>query len=329
MHRSVILLFVFAGMLAAQGQWLFRNRGYYDPLIAEPRPAQVHVLALARSDEVPFVTNPGARGVWDITLGKEIPITGYQNTDVTNRPLGAGKWGIGVWAPISFHMMEDFKDESNPILNTDYRFAGSFKAQYGLKPNLRIGGKVQIGHESTHLGDEFVVAAERREPGRFLRVNVSYEYWHYGASLEGTNSHGDWIVRHEGIGLLDTKKGYYSAELLFPDDRTITPSTRNFEPGFGFQYRFDWDSTSEEPWRPFVSIDARDKTVYNYFKTPGQKDDSQMSWNILVGMYRRAAFQQPGVPYIYFRWYHGVNPHGQFRSQRDYDLIGIGVHFSL
>jgi hypothetical protein len=329
MYRFVLLL-LFADIVSAQNRWLFRNRGYYDPLIAEPRAAQMHVLALGRSDEVPFVTQPGARRVWDISLGKEIPITGYQNTDVTNRPLGAGRWGVGVWVPISFHMMEDFKDESNPIMNTDYRFAGAGKFQYGLKDNLRIGGKFQVGHESTHLGDEFTVAAERREPGRFLRVNVSYEYWQYGVSLEGTHGLSSWVVRHEGIGLLDGKKGFYSSELLFPDERTITPSTRNFEPGIGLQYKFDWETPdSEEPWRPFISIDGRKKTVYNYFKAPGQSDDSQMSWNILAGVYRRGAFQQSGVPHIYVRWYHGVNPHGQFRSQRNYDLLGIGVHFSL
>ena len=56
----------------AENSWLFRNRGYYDPLIAEPRAPQVHVLALGRSDEVPFVTKPGARRVWDIFLGKDI-----------------------------------------------------------------------------------------------------------------------------------------------------------------------------------------------------------------------------------------------------------------
>lgn len=40
--------------------------------------------------------------------------------------------GLGVWLPIAFHMAEDFKDESNPIVDTDYRFGVMLKSQIGL-----------------------------------------------------------------------------------------------------------------------------------------------------------------------------------------------------
>ena len=32
---------------------------------------------------------------------------------------------------------------------------------------------------------------------------------------------------------------------------------------------------------------------------------------------------------IYLRVYHGVNPHGQLRNQRDYTTFGIGVNFNI
>ena len=308
--------------------WVFRERGYYEPLIAEPRGAMVHILALGRSDEVPFVTQPGTRRVWDISLGKEIPLFGYQSTDVFNVPLQKGQWGFGAWVPISFHMIEDFKDDSNPILNTDYRFAGSFKAQYGVADNWRVGAKVQAGHESTHLGDEFSIAAERRQPGTFQRVNVSYEYWEYGVSLEGNRGLNQFTVRHGGIGLLDNAKGFYAAQLLFPDASLVTPTTRNFEPSFGFEWKLRADDGNK--WRPFASLDTRLKTIYNYAKpSPTAPDDWQPSFNFLAGIYRTGSYLQRGQPHFYFRVYHGVNPAGQFRSQRDYLLLGAGLYIPL
>lgn len=38
--------------------------------------------------------------------------------------------------PISFHMVEDFKDDSSPIINTDYRFSGMIKTQVAWPPTL-------------------------------------------------------------------------------------------------------------------------------------------------------------------------------------------------
>jgi hypothetical protein len=33
------------------------------------------------------------------------------------------------------------------------------------------------------------------------------------------------------------------------------------------------------------------------------------------------------VPFnVFFRVYHGVNPHGQFRNQPNFTLIGVGIH---
>jgi len=128
--------------------------------------------------------------------------------------------------------------------------------------------------------------------------------------------------------LIDNNKGYYAAKLLYPDNRTVTPSTRNFEPSFGVQ----WKRTADEnKFRPFVSMDTRLKTIYNYDKpSPSSPDEWQASVNFLAGVYGTGGGRwKDRQPHFYFRFYHGVNPAGQFRSQRDHKLIGVGMDIPL
>jgi hypothetical protein len=330
---AIIVVFILFTILPAFAQegWALENRGYHDPLIAEPRAAQISITAIAISDELPFVQEPGKRIVWDISLGKEIPIFGYETGNAKSKPLGKGKWGIGFWLPVSFHMIEDFKDPSAPILNTDYRFGGVIKAQYGLTDKSRLGARIQFGHESTHIGDEFSLAARRTKPD-FERVNVSYEYWEYGVSFEtdqGKDDRHHLKFRHGGIGLISPKKGFYSPESLEPGGRTIPRSASHFEPSFGFEWYLRKGMV--KGFGPFLSVDARHRIIYNYRKAnDDEKEDRQTSFNILFGLRRvERGFLEKGIPDLFFRYYHGVNPAGQFRSQRNYQLIGVGIYVPL
>lgn len=330
---SVAVLFMFsmaASALAQSTTWGLENRAYYDPLMAEPRAAQISITAAGVSDEFPFMQKPGRRMVWDISLGKEIPIVGYETGDGKTHALRKGKWGIGFWIPVSFHMVEDFKDPSAPILNTDYRFGGIVKAQRGLTNHSRLGLKFQSGHESTHIGDEFALAARRTKPD-FERVNVSYEYWEYGISLETDQGKDDLhhlTFRHGGIGLLSPRKGFYAPDSLEPGGRTIPRSASHFEPTFGFQWYLE--KNVFRGFGPFLSADIRHRIIYNYHKiSASQKEDRQPSVNILFGLKRNSRFLEKGIPDIFFRFYHGVNPAGQFRSQRSYTLFGVGMYVGL
>src|SRR5215831_2116370 len=178
---------------SAQDVWALENHGYFDPVLAEPRAAQTTALFPARADSFPFAVTDGSSLVWDISVGTEIPIVGFSSSRGTESPVGvgAGHFGFGIWLPLSFHMIEDLsKDPSIPILNTDYRFAGLVKAQWGLADNTafwssaHLGAKFQFGHESTHIGDEFTLGALRTHPAEFIRVNVSYEYYEVAGSFE-------------------------------------------------------------------------------------------------------------------------------------------------
>jgi hypothetical protein len=301
----------------------FRDEPYYEPLYAEPRAARVMLLIPAWSEAFPQSVEPGSRFAWQIVLGRELPIfaVSSQQTDGT---LQQGKWGVGVWIPVSFHMIEDFKDESNPIVDTDYRFGFMVKGQYAIKSNLRLGFRfVPWAHESTHLGDEYTIHASA-QPG-FERVNVSYEYHEYGIALERQAAFvegDDVVIRTGGIGPWNAQ-GYYDPFLLGASAPSLTPSQKNFEPSVGFEYRAKtWHGR-----QAYVSLDARHKLVYTYHQTSVNPERQQWSYSVQLG--RAVPSNTKGVPLkqYFVQVYRGVNPYGQLRSQADYWSVGFGWVF--
>ena len=91
----------------------FRDQPWYDPLRAEPHEGKVQLLIPAWAKEFPQSMEPGTRFSWQITLGREIPIFAVspQSSDVKLDPK---KWGLGLWTPVHFHVIEDFKDHRRP-----------------------------------------------------------------------------------------------------------------------------------------------------------------------------------------------------------------------
>jgi uncharacterized protein DUF1207 len=299
--------------------WALRERPYYEALKAEPRAARVQLVVPAWSDAFPFSVEGGRRFAWQITLGKELPIFGFETQQPAPLGFDQGEWGFGLWIPVSFHMIEDFKDESNPIVNTDYRFGFMTKAQLGLAKQRRLGFRfTPFAHESTHLGDEFTIGADRHFPN-FERVNVSYEYFEYGVSLDTPV----FTVRHGGIQPWK-KRGYYNDTLLGATTPTLTPSEANYEPSFGFEFRQRAAATSRVA---FVSIETRRKLIYTYHRAPGASEPHEWSWSIEAG--RAVQAGTTGVPLreYFLQVYHGVNPNGQLRSQSGYTFVGLGWTF--
>jgi hypothetical protein len=333
--------------------WLFENRSYFDPAVAEIHAADVSATLLAVSNAFPFTTRPGNRRVWTISLGKEVPVFGREGRrkggaetcfPVTGSPQ-AGCTGWGVWFAIDFHMMEDFRDNSNPIVDTDYRFGGMFKYRHAFTDTQALSLRGYYGHESTHLGDEFSLAAQRNvQANEFQRINVSYQYWEYGVSYDIYAMGGSNIftIRHLGSVLdpLTSKDGYYSTDPLEVNGHTVTPSKNRYEPAFEFEWRNvslpGLQQALDAPpgtnvkvswWRPYVSVDARYRTVFDFAKAdPNQADDRQLSTNVIAGYRRLREESKRGEPDFFMRLYYGVNPYGQLRSQRGFFLFGLGLH---
>jgi hypothetical protein len=313
---------VFAPPASPQEFFPLRDFDWYEPLTAEQRAARI-AATFGTTDRFEYSVESGRRFVWDIHLGKEIPVValvGAVNPDAFN----SGEWAIGLWAPVSFHMIEDFKDPSSPIVNTDYRFGAMLKARYAFRSERWLAARfVPWAHESTHLGDEFSLTARERFPG-FERINVSYEYWEYGIGYETPR----WSVRHGGLKPWG-KDGYYSAKLLEPGQRQIPLSRRNFEPSFGLEYRHPTGAG----WGPFASVETRNRIIYDYHKASSSvPEERQWSWSVAVGAGTAPAAAGPAtlaLSHIYLRFYYGVNPHGQLRNNPNYTMVGVGLNFRV
>jgi len=248
-------------------------------------------------------------------------------------------------------VLEEFKDPSAPIINTDYRFSLAtlkfrrVQRAFGRGPNHAdyLDLKADLyHHESTHLGDEFVIGAQRQFPDTFERINVSYEFWDVAGSYEwrrlknpeaGTDEYSRYMVRGGLLGVLPHAKGYYSDHTLEPESRTIARSKRNLEPYIQVEYwaphRQPEGAEASGRWAPFASVDIRYKTIYDYRKSSDDiSEDKQWSVNALAG-FRTEAESPLSVKDVYVRFYNGVNPHGQLRNQRDYTAFGLGVNFNI
>jgi len=333
--------------LAAQKQtWYLAPRGYYNPILADPRAAQVNASAPSWADKLPYMMTNGRSMMWDIDVGTEMPLIGRETGNSANRASGVatGKFGTGLWIAIDFHLLESLMDSSKPVLNTDYRFSFLWKNQYGLAKkcwlsliDCRVGARLQAGHESTHLGDEYVIVASR--DATFERVNVSYEYWDAGLSFEAVKpsdawggmsaSDDDFTFRVGLIGLINPDAGYYETAAMFPPTTTFTPSKNHLEPYAQSQFVKEgncWFFKKRESLGCYLSIDWRAKSRYTYHRASADVAEPLVgSVNITMG-YRPQQSGLSGRINPYFRFYHGVNPHGQFQSISGWTEFGFGLH---
>lgn len=328
-HRYVLAavsLLVLPGGAASQPApesqwWWFEDRGYYDPLVAGVREAHISA-AVGLADAVAFqVEDQARRPSWDIDVGAELPLFGWDSA----RPefLTRGVWGVGLWFPIDFHMIEDFVDDSNPIINTDYRFGLMLKAQYDLSSSARLGLRAFAGHESTHLGDEFSVLGQAAHPGTFERINVSWEFLDLGLLYGKYAEAITWTARGGVTSTLPFADSYYSTDdqsVTFSPMGPVTESSNWIDPYAGLEVEREGETVTG-----YGSTEVRWRTVFDYHKTSADaSEDRQLSFNLIVGL-RKTGRSALGRSSAFLRLYHGVHPHGQFRNQPDFTFIGFGL----
>ena len=318
---------------AAQDAWFFEPRPYFDPLLAGVRDAQVSALFPALADRIAFlVEDRDRRLVWDIDLGAEIPLFGWEWPESAgDGMLPPRGLGIGFWIPISFHMIEDFADPSAPIINTDYRFGAMFKLRYAMSATSAIGLRVWGGHESTHLGDEFSITAQRELPATFERINVSWEYLDVALLYQFAGA-ALYEVRGGVTTTLPFGDTYYGTDaesITSSPLGPVTGSRHSLDPHIGLEIQRELGG---EGWRnqtPYLSLEMRWRSVYDYHKTDEQaREDRQLSANLIVGTKKTGTGGGLGHASPFARLYHGVNPHGQFRNQRHYTQFGLGLRLA-
>ena len=326
------LLALLPSLAMAQPQWWsFESHPYYDPLIAGVRDPHVSALLPAIFDRMSLMIENDQRRIgWDIDVGAEIPIFGRES-EASAGQLGEGQSGWGLWIPIDFHMIEDFRDESAPIVNTDYRFGAMLKFRRGFTNKRWVAARLHFGHESTHLGDEFSIRAAQRLPN-FERINVSWEYLDAGVLYEWHIGQQAWNARGGVTMTVPFGDSYYQTGPGTVTESRIGPVTESknwYDPYGGLEWKRE-GLLFNETFDVYASGELRWRTVYNYHKSSAdQSEERQPSVNLIAGIKKTGTGRGIGRASPFIRFYRGVNPHGQFRNQKDYTEMGIGVRLVL
>ena len=155
-----------------QSKWLPRG-ALFAPLHADPR--WPHFSAAYRQ----FTKGLGLSEVFAANFGETFAI--YRN-----KAFLGGEWELGVQAGV--FSIFDISSASIDLVNADYRVGGLISYRNG-----RFSAFTRIQHQSSHLGDEFLLS----NPG-VTRVNLSYEEMDLKLSYDVYS----WLRIYGGAGFI-------------------------------------------------------------------------------------------------------------------------------
>ena len=157
---------------AQHSKWL-PHGALFAPLHADPR--WPHFSAAYRQ----FTKGLNLSNVFAANFGETLPI--YRN-----KSFFGGEWELGIQAGV--FSIFDISSASIDLVNADYRVGGLISYRNG-----RFSAFTRIQHQSSHLGDEFLLS----NPG-VTRVNLSYEEMDLKLSYDLLS----WLRIYGGAGFI-------------------------------------------------------------------------------------------------------------------------------
>ena len=275
---------------------------------------------------------------------------GIDGIDNPEAPFDGDEWALQLSLPIAFHLLWDAFAPNNPILDTDYTFGFDLAGRYALTRRLEVRAGTSWGHISTHLGDEYVIAARADRSGvPFDRVNVSYWPLRLQAGLRRTwvgsptkpvtrwlldlNGELEYPNRPRSLSELTKPPGEYYE--LFPgesDPRRVPPAPSAVEPALTVDWRDygaagmggDANKASRVGyWRVATTLAWRTVFPYHYERTtPARKLAVDVVAGRAFGTRLKLGARQA---MLYGRVYRGPNPYGQFRNDPSTTFASLGL----
>lgn len=217
--------------------------------------------------------------------------------------FGVGRWnggtpGDGIQLAITAGVFAQFDlgTSSYDLLNADY--------VVGFPITIRRGWfstRLRIYHQSSHLGDEYIL---REEDPTFVRENISYESAEMILSLDGgpfrVYGGGEYLLRRDPSAL-ERYVAHGGIELR-PSRRLVRFGSLA---GVRFVAAGDLKASKQQDWDPAISVRAGFE-----FDRPRDTEPPGRRWG------------------LYFEGYDGPSPYGQF-FRRDVRWLGAGIHFTL
>ncbi|WP_241674621.1 DUF1207 domain-containing protein [Candidatus Methylobacter oryzae] len=247
----------------------------FKPLLADPR--WTHFSAAYRNFQS---KNFDGRDIASVSFGETIPI--YRD----NFGQSTVQWEAGLQGGV----FSDFNLDapSSDLVNTDFIAA--------LYSSLRVDQFSAFGriyHQSSHLGDEFLL---RKIGTKFERVNLSYEGVDLKLSYEfpyGIRLYGG------GAGLFDREPS----------------ALKIWSAQYGVEFRSPW-RVELAKMRPIAAVDI--------------KNHEENRWNYDVSARAGVEFESLQVLsrklQLMAEYYNGYSPSGQFYKEK-VEYFGLGAHY--
>ena len=324
--------------LEDRGFYTFEDFQYFKPPVADLRKAR-HTARVYRDTPLPY--SAGAAGVdstsanlfFDGSFGESFPFIGwnFEEGDIPNCMRAAG---VTTFLRASAHVLIDTDQTSNPVMNTDYRIGFGLSGR-PLKAFRPLAFKLHLFHESTHIGDEYVL--EATEDPDFRRWNVSYEAVELLASLDHFDPTASWglpaYVRAYGGGRRLTSLFDIFSDFRLEYDQYVTRDTFGPTP---LLVASQWEAqTGAELYlRAWAADHLNHGHFFKWQYTVAAVDVSRLnlldvanpetvwSTHAMVGLVWGDHFNAQNSNQLTLDWYRGVNPHGQFRNS-ELDWIGV------
>jgi hypothetical protein len=139
---------------------------------------------------------------WDVAFGERAPVLGWYDVHPTRSLRHARGFQLNLDA--AAFLLLDFDAQSSAVINTDYRLGLSGDLRPWREGWDRISLSTGLYHQSTHLGDEYVLSANTIQGNQaptanpFLpyRANPSYLALPATVSFDlAPDSHPEWSAR--------------------------------------------------------------------------------------------------------------------------------------
>jgi len=328
--RQIVVLFIitlFISQAVAQQSsfYVLKDEQYFKPMLADIRAPEAH-MRIYRDPAVRFSnsTKVGLHTFWDVTYGGYFPFAGFSfsTSDVNNNMR---KTGLNFFLSGSAQMLLDFDTASSDVINTDFRLGGGIATRLPILSN-RLAFRIQLFHESSHVGDEFVLGASQQQS--FRRYNVSYEALELFAAIDDFKpevkermSFCYWRI-YGGVRQLLGNDFYEDFASRGRESALKVNSGPEFQSGL----ELFWKGWEKQKYflAPQYFVLAGDAFLRDKYDL--SKPQNNLSVNILAGIFYGNYFNAGRTVKWYLNYYRGVNPHGQFRAT---EIEYVGINYAV